>query len=234
MINIVSHRLIPLLFLGLGIFLLVQVVMPFISFKIWEAVVYPQQNVALVSPYPEKQAVLGISIENEPSIKNTVVGFLSNDNKNNFPAVTSSNKRIPPAPYKNFTLTIPGINLINADVIVDSNDLDAHLSHLPGSALPGEKGNVFISGHSSLPIFFRQGNYKAIFSKLPDIKKGDVIDIEAGGQKYEYIVKGLSIVDPKDIGVINPPNSTGRFMSLMTCVPPGLYLKRLVVLAELK
>lgn len=218
MINIVSHRLIPLLFLGLGIFLLVQVVMPFISFKIWEAVVYPEQNVALVSPYSEKQNVLGISIEN----------------KNNFPVVTSNNKRIPPAPYKSFSVSIPSINLINANVNVDSNDFEVSLSHLPGSALPGEMGNVFISGHSSLPIFFRQGNYKAIFSKLPDIKKGDVIDIEAGGQKYEYIVKGLSIVDPKDIGVINPPNSTGRFMSLMTCVPPGLYLKRLVVLAELK
>lgn len=212
------HRLIPLFFLGLGIFLLVQVVMPFISFKIWEAVVYPEQNVALVSPYPDKQNVLGISIENQ----------------NNFPAVTSSNKRIPPAPYKNFTLTIPSINLINTDVMVDSNDLEAGLSHLPGSSLPGEKGNVFISGHSSLPQFFRQGNYKAIFSKLPDIKRGDVINIEAGGQKYEYIVKGLTIVDPKETWVINPPDPQGRYLSLMTCVPPGLYLKRLVVLAELK
>ncbi len=212
------HRLISLLFLGIGVFLLVQVVMPFISFKIWEIVVYPEQNVALVSPYPDTQAVLGISIENQ----------------NNFPAVTSSNKRIPPAPYKSFSLTIPGINLSNAEVMVDSNDLDGHLSHLPGSALPGEKGNVFISGHSSLPQFSIHGNYKAIFSRLPDIKRGDVMNVEAGGQKYEYIVQGLSIVDPKDTSVINPPNSTGRYMSLMTCVPPGLYLKRLVVLAELK
>lgn len=208
----------PLLFLGIGIFLLVQVVMPFISFKIWEAVIYPEQNMALLSPFPERKAVLGVSVQNQ----------------NNFPALTSNNKRTPPAPYKNFTLTIPSINLINAEVIVDSNDLENHLSHLPGSSLPGEKGNVFISGHSSLPQFFSQGNYKAIFSKLPDVKKGDVINIEAGGQRYEYIIKGLTIVDPKDIGVINPPDSTGRYVSLMTCVPPGLYLKRLVVLAELK
>lgn len=212
------HRLIPLLFIGIGVFVLVQVIMPFISFKLWEAVVYPGQNMALISPYPDKSAVLGISVENQ----------------DNFPAMTSTNKRNPPASYKNFTVTIPSIGLISADVTVDSNDLENNLSHLPGSALPGEKGNVFISGHSSLPQFFRQGNYKAIFSKLPDIKKGDAINIEAGGQKYQYVVKGLNIVDPKDMSVINPPNSTGRYLSLMTCVPPGLYLKRLIVLAELK
>lgn len=212
------HRLIPLLFLGVGVFLLVQVAMPFVSFKIWETVVYPEQNVALISPSPDKKNILGVSIEK----------------KDNFPVIASNLKRISPAPYGSFTISIPSINLSGAKVLVDDNDFDTNLSHLPGSTLPGEKGNVFISGHSSLPQFFKLGNYKAIFSKLPDIKKGAVINIEAGGQKYEYVVKGLSIVDPKEVSVINSPNSVGRYLSLMTCVPPGLYLKRLVVFAELK
>lgn len=212
------HRLIPLLFLGVGIFLLVQVIMPFISFKIWEAVVYSQQNVALISPAPDKKDILGISIEN----------------KDNFPVISSDLKRTTPAPYDDFTISIPSIKLIGAKVLVDNNNFDTHLSHLPGSALPGEKGNVFISGHSSLPQFFKPDNYKTIFSKLPDIKKGDLINIEAGGQKYEYIVKGLTVVDPQETWVINPPDQNGRYLSLMTCVPPGLYIKRLIVLAELK
>lgn len=212
------HKLIPLLFLGVGIFLLVQVVMPLISFKIWEAFVYTQQNVALVSPYPDTKAVLGVSIQN----------------KDNFPAIISNNKRTTPAPYETFTLSIPSIKLENAEVLVDDNTFDTHLSHLPGSALPGERGNVFISGHSSLPQFFKSDNYKAIFSKLPDVKKGDVILVDTGGQKFEYIVDGLKIVDPKETWVINPPDQTGRYLSLMTCVPPGLQLKRLVVLAKLK
>lgn len=212
------HRLIPLLFLGMGIFLLVQVVMPFISFKIWEAVVYTQQNVALASPVPDNKSVLGVSIEN----------------KDNFPVIASNLKRTTPAPNEDFTISIPSIKLADAKVLVDDNNFDTHLSHLPGSALPGEKGNVFISGHSSLPQFFKPDNYKTIFSKLPDIKKGAVINVEAGGQKYEYIVKGLTVVDPQETWVINPPDQSGRYLSLMTCVPPGLYIKRLVVLAELK
>jgi LPXTG-site transpeptidase (sortase) family protein len=212
------HKFISLLFLGVGIFLLVQVLMPFISYKAWEAFIYPQQNLALVSPKFSNQAILGISIEN----------------KDNFSVINSNNKRLIPASYTNFLLSIPSINLQNAEVIVDSNNFEEHLAHLPGSALPGEKGNIFVSGHSSLPQFFKQGNYKAIFSKLPDIKKGDQINIEAGGQKYVYVVKGIKIVDPQETWVINPPDQNGRYLSLMTCVPPGLYLKRLIVLAELK
>lgn len=211
------HKLLPLLFLGIGIFLLVQVAMPFISFKIWEAFIYTQQNVALVSPVDAK-AVLGVSVENI----------------NNFPVMTSSNKRSTSAPYDTFYISIPSIKLEKAQVLVDSNDFETHLSHLPGSALPGEKGNIFISGHSSLPQLFTQTNYKAIFSKLPDVKKGDIIIVSTSGQRFEYVVEGLKIVDPKETWVINPPDQTGRYLSLMTCVPPGLHLKRLVVLAKLK
>lgn len=211
-------RLIPLLFLGVGIFLLVQVVMPLASFKLWEAFVYSEQNTALVSPSIDTKSVLGVSIQN----------------KDNFSAIISNNKRTTPVPYETFTISIPSIKLESADVLVDDNTFDTHLSHLPGSALPGERGNVFISGHSSLPQFFKSDNYKAIFSKLPDVKKGDVIIADTGGQKFEYIVDGLKIVDPKETWVINSPDQTGRYLSLMTCVPPGLQIKRLVVLAKLK
>lgn len=211
------NRLIPLLFLGVGVFLLVQVAMPLISFKLWEAFVYSQENIALISPSPDTK-ILGISVEN----------------RDNFPVITSNNKRSTPAPYDNFTISIPSIKLDNAEVFVDDNTFANHLSHLPGSALPGEKGNVFISGHSSLPQFFRTDNYKAIFSKLPEVKKGDIIIVDTGGQKFEYVVSGLKIVDPKETWVINPPEKQGRYLSLMTCVPPGLQLKRLIVLAKLK
>lgn len=211
------HKLIPLLFLGVGVFLLIQVVMPLISFKLWETFIYSQQNVALISPSPDTK-VLGVSVQN----------------KDNFPVLTSTNKRTTPASYKSFTLSIPSIKLENAEVLVDDNTFDTHLSHLPGSALPGERGNVFISGHSSLPQFFKQDNYKAIFSKLSEVKKGDLIIVDTGAQKFEYIVDGLKIVDPKETWVINPPDNQGRYLSLMTCVPPGLQLKRLIVLAKLK
>lgn len=212
----VKHFL-PLAFLGVGVFLLVQVIMPLVSFKWWEMVTY-RQNMALISPASESQ-VLGVSIKE--------VG-------GNFPAFISDYQRSSPVPYLDFTVSVPSINLNNVKTVVDTNDFEQNLAHMPGTALPGEKGNVFITGHSSLPQFYRPGNFKAIFANLPKVKKGDEILVDAGGQKFTYKVIGLKVVDPKETWVINPPDNQGRYLTLMTCVPPGLYLKRLVILAELK
>ena len=103
--------------------------------------------------------------------------------------------------------------------------------HLPGSALPGEKGNIFISGHSALNRFFSLKN--ALFANLLDLRKGDEIVVERLGVKYRYEVYELKVVDPGNTSVINAPDSVGRYISLMTCVPPGLNFKRLVVLGKM-
>lgn len=211
-------RVILLITLGIGTIILMQVIMPIISYKYWELTEYNNNKSALlVSPAGKKQ-VLGVSIEKAGD---------------NFPAIVSK-KAEGSRPYKEFTITIPSIGLEGVRTVVDSNDLDRSLVHLPGSALPGEKGNVFISGHSSLPQLFRPGNFKAIFSNLPKVKRGDEIIVDAGGQRFKYVVEGLRVVDPSETWVINPPDNTGRYISLMTCVPPGLYLKRLIILGRLK
>lgn len=212
-------KIFSVIFLGIGIFVLMQVIMPIVSYKLWELTEYNNNKSALlISPVAKNQQILGVSIEKTA---------------NNFPAIISKNTD-GVRPYKEFTITIPSIGLEGVRTIVDSNNLDKSLVHLPGSALPGEKGNVFISGHSSLPQFYRPGNFKAIFANLPKVKKGDQILIDAGGQRFEYIVEGLKIVNPSETWVINSPDNTGRYISLMTCVPPGLYLKRLIVLGRLK
>lgn len=201
---------------GLGVFLLIQVIAPLVSYKYWELFQYTQNQV-LLSPDPQG-SVLGVSIQNEDS----------------FPAFVSAAHRDHPALYDTFYLSIPSINLKSAEVMVDSNNFDNNLALLPGAPLPGEKGNVFITGHSSLPQLFTQTNYKAIFSYLPNVKKGDQVSIEAGGQVFTYIIQGMQIVDPSQTWVTNPPDNQGRYLTLMTCVPPGLYLKRLIVLAQLQ
>lgn len=193
--------------------------MPLVSYQLWEFTEYSQnKSNLLVSPVGTNKTILGISIE-----KTT----------NDFPAIVSKNTD-GIRPYKEFTITIPSIGLEKIRTIVDTNNFEQNLGHLSGSVLPGEKGNVFITGHSSLPQFYRPGNFKAIFANLPKVKKGDEIIVDAGEQKFEYVVEGLKIVDPSETWVINPPDNTGRYISLMTCVPPGLYLKRLIVLGRLK
>jgi LPXTG-site transpeptidase (sortase) family protein len=207
--------------LGFGVFVLMQVVMPVLAFKAWEATNFDQSNL-LIDPKPKVLSgdliggdALGVTIENV----------------NNFPAFLSEN--VLPAPYPSFKLTISKLQLNNVLVNVNTNDFELNLAHLPGTALPGEKGNVFVTGHSSiLPSLAKK--QKALLAKLPSIKKGDEIVIQALGQKYYYQVMGLKVVDPKDVSVIKSPDEEGRYLTLMTCVPPGFNTKRLIVLAKLK
>ncbi|MBI4038499.1 class E sortase [Candidatus Daviesbacteria bacterium] len=208
-------KVISLGFLSIGVFVLMQVILPITSFQIWDL----QQKIAnqtLISPKQKiDRQILGISVQN----------------KDNFPAFTSYLKRETQPNYSRFGLSVPRLRIEKTDVLVDTNDLSKGLVHLPGSALPGEKGNVFISGHSALNQFFWQKN--AVFAKLADLKKGDQIIAETLGSKFVYEVIDFKIVDPQDLSVIIPPEDRGRYISLMTCVPPGLNFKRLIVLGKM-
>lgn len=210
-----------LLFLGIGVFILMQIISPLISFKLWEATAY-FDNQILAHPLPKDReklsdaSVLGVSVQN--------IG--------DFPAIYSDDKK--KAPYEFYTITVPKIKLKDVKVKVYSNEFEEYLAQLPGTALPGERGNVFITGHSSISNTFQSKTSRAFFVNLPKMKRGDEIFITAGGQKYTYVVEGIQVVNPEDVWVINPPDLEGRYLSLMTCVPPGFNTKRLVVLARLK
>lgn len=212
----ILSKAIPLAFLSVGVFLLMQVVMPLVSYQFWLIGQSYSNNQLLVSPKQGNGGgVLGVSIEN----------------KDNFPAIISTLHRESKADYSEFSLSVPKLKLVNNKVFVDSNDLSNSLAHLPGSALPGEKGNVFISGHSALSRFFNLE--KAPFANLTDLKKGDEVIIEANGAKFRYQIVSLKVVDPKDVTVVNAPDEQGRYVTLMTCVPPGLNFKRLIVLGKM-
>lgn len=210
---ITTTKVISLGFLSVGIFVLMQVMLPLISFQIWE-IGQMYENKVLNSPKTTGSQVLGISIQT----------------KDNFPAFISTQKRNSASPYSEFLLTIPKINLKETSVFVDSNDLSKGLIHLPGTTLPGERGNVFISGHSALSSFWSKGAY---FAKLPNVKKGDLIEVLANSAKFTYQIVDIKTVNPTDLSVITPPDDKGRYISLMTCVPPGLNFKRLVVLGKM-
>lgn len=211
----ITKKIIPLLFLISGLFVLVQVNLPLIEYKFWE-LAQIKNGLPLVSPQGGSKDVLGVSIKTE----------------DNFPAFVSNSKRETPALYSQFSISIPSIDINEEAVFVDSNDLSKGLIHLPGSALPGEKGNAFISGHSALPQLAPPGT-KIIFSKLQKLKNDDSIILSASGSKFVYKVVSIKIIRPTDTSVILPPDSIGRYVTLMTCVPPGLNTKRLIILAKL-
>ena len=149
-----------------------------------------------------------------------------------FPAFVTDARTSVLAP-PTFTLNVPSLDLTGAVVGTNSQEFEKNLGHFPGTALPGERGNVFISGHSVLPQFFNPKDYKTIFSTLPSIKLGEEISLTMNGLRYTYTVVKKIVVDPNDVSVLLPPDPPGRFVSLMTCVPPGLNLKRLVVIGRL-
>lgn len=134
---------------------------------------------------------------------------------------------------KAFTVSIDKLRIIDANVVVGSEDFDKNLGHLAGTALPGEVGNMFITGHSALPAFFSNNNYKTIFANLPKLDILDEITITVDKKAYIYSVEKSYVVDPDDVSVIDPPDPFGKYLTLMTCVPPGLNTKRLIVLARL-
>lgn len=207
-------KLVSLTFLSMGMFLIIQAIMPILAFESWN--LSQKLQPALISPQnPNVSKVLGVSIEN----------------KDNFPAFVSLKVRETIPNYTRFYLTVPSLGIQKEQVLVDSNELSKSLVHLPGSALPGEKGNVFISGHSALSQLFSFKN--AVFSRLSNLKKGDQVIIETSSSKFVYAVESLKVVNPSDISVINAPEEMGRYVSLMTCVPPGLNFKRLVVLGKM-
>ena len=218
-----------LLFLGLGVFVLMQVVMPVLAFKVWEVKNYDQSQL-LVDPKP--RVLSGKFAPADARLPDGQVLGVSIEDVNNFPAFIGTGSGAD-LPYKEFKLTISKLKLYDTQVLVSSNNFETSLAQLPGTSLPGQKGNVFITGHSSI-LSKLSGKQIAFFATLPNIKKGDEVIATALGQKYTYEVMGMKVVDPKDVSVINPPDEEGRYLTLMTCVPPGFNTKRLVVLTRLK
>lgn len=147
-----------------------------------------------------------------------------------FPTAPKPSPR--PSKITHYNLSVPKLKIDNAVVEIGGRDLSLSLIHYPGTALPGQYGNAIIFGHSVLPQFYNPRNYKTIFSTLPTLKEGDEILVDFDGVLYRYRVMQMVEVQPKDISVLEQQYD-GEYLSLITCVPPGTYLRRLVVRAKL-
>ena len=132
-----------------------------------------------------------------------------------------------------FLISIPKLEIEKAKVEVDAVRFDKNLALFPGSAIPGDVGNSFITGHSILPQFSDPKNYGAIFTKLPELEIGDEVLVDLGDRTFRFVVQYAKVVEPDDLSVLGPITQNGRNLTLMTCVPPGTNTKRLVVITSL-
>ncbi len=139
------------------------------------------------------------------------------------------------------TLTIEKINL-DVPVVLSKDtseellqkDLDKGVIHYPHTAMPGQRGNMYIAGHSSNYVWSK-GAYNYAFRNLNDLENGDVIiakvKMNNGKEfKYKYIVTLKEIVAPDDSRIF--ANSQSQVLTLTTCWPLGTNAKRLMVKAE--
>ena len=130
-------------------------------------------------------------------------------------------------------LSVPKLNLTNAQVKVVVESLDKSLVQYGDDVYPGEAGNAVILGHSTLPQLFKAGDPKSFFTYLPSMDRGDEIQVKVSGFTYTFVVYDIFIVDPKDTWVLDS-KADGSILTLITCVPPGTYQKRLIVKSQLK
>ena len=98
------------------------------------------------------------------------------------------------------------------------------------TALPGQKGNIFIFAHSA-GDFYNANRYNAIFYLLSKMQKKDPIFLIYKGKKFKYLVREVKTVAGEELQYLNKTNYE-KSLTLMTCWPPGTTLKRLLVIAE--
>lgn len=105
-------------------------------------------------------------------------------------------------------------------------ELTKGVVHYAGTAMPGEVGNTFITGHSS-NFWWIKGSYNYVFVNLDKMIAGDQVKIYYGGNKYVYTVAEIITVEPSDTSVL--AQTDVPTLTLMTCTPPGTNWKRLIV-----
>ncbi|MEI8232544.1 MAG: sortase [bacterium] len=132
--------------------------------------------------------------------------------------------------YAVYTLSIPKLGIDRAVVRSDHTDLKQSLIQYQGTALPGNLGNTVIFGHSVLPQFFNPQNYLTIFSTLHKLKLGDTMEIAADGATFTYKISEMYEAAPDDLSPLAQVYN-GRYLTLITCTPPGTYLRRLIIKA---
>jgi len=109
------------------------------------------------------------------------------------------------------------------------NKLEEGTIHLAGTALPGQQGNVFVTGHSSNYIW-SPGSYKDVFSLLDKLVIGDFAYVNYQNKTFIYQIEEIKVVKPTDLTVLNQEGE-GR-LTLVTCTPVGTSINRLVLVAK--
>lgn len=102
--------------------------------------------------------------------------------------------------------------------------LDKGPGHWPGTALPGQVGNVVVAAHRT--------SHGAPFRNIDQLVAGDSVMFNTDAGEVEYVVTGTQIVNPDAIWIVDPTDTPTA--TLFACHPPGSVAQRIVVNLEMK
>lgn len=148
---------------------------------------------------------------------------------------------LPLSPKANYNASPNSISIskigINAPIVsadgTKQSQLNAALDQgvvlYPGSPLPGQSGEVALTGHSSV-FPWNKTSYGQVFALLDKVEKGDVISVVYDNYQYDYQVTDKNVLLPSQVKT--SPTMEHKLI-ISTCWPIGTALKRLVVYADL-
>lgn len=99
--------------------------------------------------------------------------------------------------------------LLLSAVVIEGNDETAFrraVGHIPGTALPGQPGNVGLAGHRD--TFFRS---------LKELRVKDEVQLSTLRGDFKYEIESLMVVEPDNVAVLAP--SGANELTLVTCYP---------------
>jgi sortase A len=98
-----------------------------------------------------------------------------------------------------------GLSAVVAEGL-DARTLRRAVGHVPGSAFPGESGNVALAAHRD-----------TYFKGLAKVRRGDVVRLSTPEGEFQYVVERTAVVRPERVDLIAPtPEPT---LTLVTCHP---------------
>lgn len=236
-------HLLPTILVTLGSLLLANVAWPIIQYNFF---ISPNlTRTELISPIDQtKTAFFNQSSDSQTPISpqsDTIPKVAGKE-----PDYTNATNWFPTAEFSNqnqskithYTLDIPKVQIYDAVIEINGNDLSSHLIQYPGTSNPGQPGSPVIFGHSVLRQFYNPSvnnpnRYMSIFSKIMTLSDGDEIFVDYDGIRYRYAVVEKVVVNPEDIFILQQRHDR-RELKLITCVPEGTYLHRGVVIAQLQ
>lgn len=166
------------------------------------------------------------------------MAYVSPDNGKTTSSIEAVDPTITQAVSPEPRLIIPKLNIdVPVAFGIATGDVMEAMNHgvaqfaIPGAnAMPGQIGNLVISGHSAGDIY-SSNPYKFIFSGLERLENGDLIYVNYNSIRYTYRMTKSEVVEPNNVAALIYATDK-PMLTLITCTPLGTSRFRLLITAE--